>query len=142
MTEQQYDQAYYGENGLAEQPVQAQPVGYGTIESILAAPDVNTKDLYVPEWNCMVKVQGLTKAQQHQIRSEASRGQKNGEPDGNKVEMLLFLTGVVEPKFGREHYAALLNKNSGVLDRIIKEIGMLSGVGEDAIDEAAAQFPR
>lgn len=116
------------------------PLALGTIESILAVPDIG-EDLYeVPEWGCSIKIRGLSKGQQHAIRMEASRGQKGGQPDPSKSEMLMFLEGVVEPKFGREHYHALLQKSSGVLDRILNEIAKRSGLSEDAIEEAKATF--
>jgi len=129
-------------------PVQQEPVrqettkevGYGTIDQILAAPDISTEDMYVPEWGCKIKLRGLTKAQQHAIRKEASVGMKGGEPNPEKVEMLMFLSGVVEPQFGREHYHQLMQKSTGVIDRILQKLSALSGVDASALERAKAEF--
>jgi len=153
-TEVNDNPAYYGQqgapmvdaaqdNGYADQqgqPVHAQPA-YGTVDSILTAADITEEDMWIPEWNCVIRVRALTKAQQHAIRTEASRGQKNGEPNAERVEMLMFLTGVIQPEFGREHYGQLLNKNTGVIDRVIQKIAAMSGASQEAIQAAIAQFP-
>lgn len=117
-----------------------QELPLGTVEGILAAPDIATETMPIPEWGCSIRVRGLTKIQQQAIRKEAARGQRNNEPDSDRIEMLMFLTGVVEPKFERGHYPQLMEKNSGVLDRVLQRIAKLSGADPEAIARAMQQF--
>jgi len=129
-----------GQDNARPVPQPPAPTQYGTVEAILAAPDISEEDMFIPEWNCTIRIRSLTKAQQHAIRSEASRGQKNQEPNPERVEMLMFLSGVTQPQFSREHYSQLLNKNTGVIDRVIQKIAKLSGADPKAVEEAKAQF--
>lgn len=115
------------------------PLEIGTVDGILAAIDINEKTLPIPAWNCSIRIKSISKGQQAAIRRKAAVGSKNG-PDSTKVEMYMFLAGVVEPKFEEHHYHQLLNKNTGVIDHIIEEIAQLSGVGDEAIDAARSDF--
>jgi hypothetical protein len=109
----------------------------GSIDQILAAPDSQEKLIPVPEWSCAVRIHSLSKGQQLDLRRQATR---KGVVDPSVLEMLIFIEGVAEPKFGREHYGQLLQKNSGPIDRILKEIVKLSGATEEDLAEAAAAF--
>jgi len=100
-------------------------VSIGTLEQILAAPDLTEKVVEVPEWGCAVRLKAITKRQQMDIRQAATRG---NTLDEGIMEMLMFIAGVAEPKFGREHYGELIQKASGVIDRLLKEILVLSGL--------------
>src|SRR5690606_19557707 len=76
-----------GQDNARPVPQPPAPTQYGTVEAILAAPDISEEDMFIPEWNCTIRIRSLTKAQQHAIRSEASRGQKNQEPNPERVEI-------------------------------------------------------
>jgi hypothetical protein len=124
-------------------PVQAEPgpeLEYGDVESILAAVDIDEEDFPVPEWGCKLRLRGLSKAEQFAIRREAAVGQKAGTINEETLEILMFLAGVVKPKFGREHFGRLKTKNSGVMDRVLMKITKLSGNDVSSIEEAKAQF--
>lgn len=111
-----------------------------TLEEILAAPDLAEKTVEVPEWGGTVVVRGFSKAVQQTLRREAMG--EDGTLDADKVEMLMFCYGVVEPEIGSASYVALREKSAGAIDRVLKEILALSGLSEDALREAEAQFPK
>ena len=109
----------------------------GTVEGILAAPDLGPGELMpIPEWGCAIRVRGLSKREQQDIRKEAMRG---NELDPDASEMLTFMTGVVEPKFERKYYGQLIEKSSGVIDRVLKKIISLSG-GDIDVNELKLTF--
>ena len=112
----------------------------GTIEGILASVDVREKELDVPEWGVSLLVRGLTKRQQLDVRKKSQLA--NGETDQNQVELHLFMAGVVEPQFQPQHFAALMEKSSGAIDRVNQEITNLSGMGStsEAVEEAVLGF--
>jgi len=112
----------------------------GTIEDILAATDVREKEIDVPEWGVSVLVRGLTKRQQLEVRKQSQL--KNGQTDESQVELHLFMAGVVEPQFQPQHFAALMEKSSGAIDRVNKEITELSGMGStpEAVEDAVLGF--
>jgi len=109
-------------------PVEELPLG--TVDGILAAPDLNLEgELFpVPEWQCSIKVRGMTKREQIDIRNKSIRG---SEVDASVSEMLTFITCVVEPKFQESHYGQLIEKSAGVIDRVLKKAMSLSGANVD-----------
>lgn len=109
----------------------------GNLADILAMNDVSEKVIDVPEWGCSVKIKGLTKAQQIALRKQAVF---RGTVDEAKMEGLLFVYGVVEPKFAPEHIDRLFEHSSGPVDKVLLEIMRLSGMSDDADKEAEADF--
>lgn len=109
----------------------------GTLESILAMPANNEEWLPVPEWNCKVKVKGLSKADQIRARKQST---VRGKLDETKLEGLVFVYGMVSPQITPDKLDALYEKQSGVVDRLLAAIMRLSGMDEFANDEAEADF--
>ena len=112
----------------------------GNTDDILASVDVREKELDVPEWQCSLLLRGLTKRQQLEVRKNSQLA--NGETDQNQVELNLFMAGVVEPQFRPEHFGRLIDKSAGAIDRVNKEITALSGMTDDAVEEARVSFPQ
>lgn len=108
-----------------------------SVEAILAAPDTQTEIVEVPEWGGAVKVIGLTKRQQVDIRREAL---VNGDVDPEKVQQGIWREGVIEPRFPEEQLGALFDKNAGVVDRVLAVILRLSGMEEGAAKEKEKMF--
>lgn len=108
-----------------------------TAEAILAAQDTPEDTVLVPEWGGSVKVRGLTKRQQIDIRREAMVA---GEVDQEKVQMGIWLQGVVQPRFTPEQLGPLLEKNAGAVDRVLSAILGLSGMTEEAVKEKEKMF--
>ncbi len=99
-------------------------------EDILMANDVVEVIVEVPEWNGSVKIRTMTKAKQLQLRENAS---VNGKVDGARLEVLMFVAGVIEPQFTAADYDALKDKNAKAMDRVLEKIMSSSGLSEDAL---------
>lgn len=102
-----------------------------SVDQILAANDLPSEVVEVPEWGGKVKVQGLSRAAYDGIAKAAEvtvpatgPGQQAGtKRDDDKFSDLLFLACVVEPRFADEHIPALRNKSLGALNRVYQAIG-------------------
>jgi hypothetical protein len=102
-----------------------------SIDQILAANDLPSEVVEVPEWGGKVKVQGLSRAAYDDIAKAAEvavpatgPGQQAGtKRDDDKFSDLLFLACVTEPKFAEEHIPALRGKSLGALNRVYQAIG-------------------
>lgn len=102
-----------------------------TIDQILAANDIPTETVDVPEWGGRVKVQGLSraafdavgKAAEVVVPATGPGQQATTRRDDDKFSEALFLACVVEPKFSEEHLPALRNKSLGALNRVYQAIG-------------------
>lgn len=102
-----------------------------TVDQILAASDLPTEVVQVPEWGGAVKVQGLSRAAYDAIAKAAEvtvpatgPGQVAGtKRDDDKFSDLLFLACVIEPVFTEDHIPALRGKSLGALNRVYQAIG-------------------
>lgn len=110
---------------------------YKSAEEILATEDTTTDDVFVPEWQSWVKVRGITKRQQIDIRNSSM---VEGEPDAEKAQMGLWLAAVVQPQFNESQIAALFEKNAGAVDRVLSRVLELSGMKEEALKEKKSSF--
>lgn len=108
-----------------------------SVDEILAAPDLGEAEVEVPEWGGSVRIRGLSKAAQQHLRKSAT---VSGQLDPARLEMLLFIHCVVEPRFTEEQYDALAAKSAGAIDRVIKAIAELAGLDEAAIKAAERSF--
>lgn len=109
-----------------------------SVEEILNAQDLAEEIVEVPEWGGAVKVKAFTKARQQELR-EAAR--VAGEIDGNRLEMQMFIYGVVEPRFAADQYELVRAKCALALDRVLRVISRLNNLNPEAIDAAKAAFP-
>lgn len=96
-----------------------------TAEEVLAADDLPTETIEIPEWGGSVKVRSFTKAQQQEIRVKATKG--NGEIDESRLEMLLVLHALIEPQFSEDQLAQLAEKSASAIDGILTTINSLAG---------------
>lgn len=110
-----------------------------TAAEILALPDTPTEEVYVPEWDTIVTVRGLTKRQQIDIRNASI---VDGEPDLEKSQQGLWLEGVVDPKFEQTQIAQLFEKNAGAVDTVLKKVLTLSGMQPEDLKKKEAEFPQ
>lgn len=109
-----------------------------TLEQVLEAPDLEEREVEVPEWGGSVKIRSFSKAAQQDLRRKAM---VKNELDTDRLEMLMFIHGVVEPQFTEEHYEALRQKSAGAIDRVLRAILELSGLTREAVDQAKRLFP-
>jgi hypothetical protein len=123
-----------GQPDMAHTPAQPERM---TAEAILALNDTKTDDLFVEEWGTSIKVQGLTKKQQLDVRE---RSLVNGEVSAEKSQGFLFLEGVVEPRFSEDQLGPLFDKNAGVIDKILGRVLELSGMKPEDIRKKEGEF--
>ena len=116
------------------------PLRIVSLDEALGADDLPERVVSVPQWGrgAAVRIKALTKGQQRSIRHRAT---VRGEVDQDKLELLLFVEGVVEPKFTPAHAQALLEKSWGAVDGVIKEVMTLSGMLAEQREEAVRRFP-
>lgn len=117
-----------------------------SIDQIKKAQDLETVEVYIPEWKGAVLIRPFTLKERGEVRKRS--GQQKQDPDGNwtteydaeEMEIESILAGVRNPDdpsqklFGREDRAWLLGeKSSGALSKISKAILDASGMGGDAV---------
>ncbi len=111
----------------------------GDLSFILSQPSDEEKWVDVPEWNCKVKIKSLTKAEQIKLRKSSI---VRGVVDETKLEMNMFVYSMVEPKLTIDQVDTLFtNSNAKALNRLTGAIIKISGLGEDHLKEAEADFP-
>jgi hypothetical protein len=115
-----------------------------TREAILQAKDLPFEDVKVPEWNGTVRIAGLTgKAATEfsaKMVSTDSRGQVKtvSIPDNFMAELLSMTIVDTEfrPVFSKADIEALGGKSAAVLKRLSETAMRLSGLGEEAEEQA------
>jgi hypothetical protein len=108
-----------------------------TVEDILTAPDIQERLVEVPEWGGAVKIRSFTKHRQIELRQKALVG---NEVDSERMELLMFVEGVVEPQFGPEHIDLLKGKSASAMDRVLGAILELGGMTPEAQNEMERDF--
>ena len=111
-----------------------------TADAILGATVLEERLVEIPELGGSVKIREFDKARQQWIRSQA-KNLRTGKIDENKLELLLFAYGVVEPVFSVAQVEQLAKVKSSILDTVLKAITELSGMTDEAVEEEAATFP-
>lgn len=109
-----------------------------TYEDILAAEDITTEVVDVPEWGGTVLIRRFSKAVELQMRGEAKDEQ--GKVDGEKLEMLMLVHGVVDPILTADMASSLMLKSASAVDRILTAVVTLNNAGGKAIEQAIAGF--
>jgi len=111
-----------------------------TREEILAAQDIPEEVVPCPEWGegAGVLVVGLTLGEAHQAIKEWGKGD---ERDIEKMNLWAFTRGARgpnrQPLFTEEDYPVLRDKSAAPILRITKVFTRLSGLAEEAEEEAA-----
>lgn len=107
---------------------------------IQAADDIETEDVFIPEWGGNVTVKVFTKAEANDIRrhmeSVAEAG--GGKAEMDEFERQVILTGLIAPSISAEQYNLLLEKSNKAINRLSVAIMDINGMseGQDEKDEA------
>lgn len=104
-----------------------------TREEILNVKDIKKEDVFVSEWNGSVVVQSLSGKKRSEIMDYAMNDK--GKLITGRLYPALMVAGIVEPEFKRADSEALLEKNSGALEKVCKVIMRLSGISADDLDD-------
>lgn len=116
-----------------------------TRDDILAAPDVLTETVEVPEWGGSVIVRGLTGKERDAFeQSIVVLSGKTTKVNLANVRAKLVALTVVDDKgeriFSEKDAEALGDKSAAALDRIYDVAQRLSGLSREDIDELAQNF--
>jgi hypothetical protein len=106
-------------------------------DAILKSAPLKEKDVYVEQWDGIVVIREFSKAKQQQLRKEATLAE---EVNPDRLELLMFIYGVVDPIFTEQDYVALQEKSAMAIDTVLKEIMAISGLSDSAVKEAEKRF--
>lgn len=111
-------------------------------EAILAANDLPTEDVNVPEWGGVVRVRTLTGAQRDAFEAEivTTNGRKVERNTYNIRAKLVAASVVGEDGkllFSRADVEALGAKSAAALDRVFDAASRLSGISDEDVQELA-----
>jgi len=109
-----------------------------TAEQILGADDREERVIEVPEWGGSVRVRAFSKAEEHRMRKLAM---VKNEVDTCRMQMLMVITGMVQPKLSLDQIEALSHKSQAAIDRILLVLMDISGMKREAVDDAKRNFP-
>ncbi len=108
---------------------------YLTAAEILAASDITEEDVDVPEWGGKVRIRAFTKARQQELRRMAT-DPRTGRIDNEKLEMQIFIHGVITPSFVPMQQTELKDKSAGAMDKVLTRIMAISGLTSEAVADA------
>ncbi|MFG2837026.1 hypothetical protein ACGFYE_18725 [Streptomyces zaomyceticus] len=118
-----------------------------TAEEIGAADDRRHEDVPVPEWGGTVRIQSMSGTDRNSHQAETVILGPNGRPKGIELrdQYARLLARCIVDEQGRRLYVtdkqiqALGQKDAGVLERLAKVAKRVSGMGEEAAEEAAGK---
>jgi hypothetical protein len=109
-------------------------------DDILAAYDITTEEVSVPEWGGNVLVRGLTGAERDALEAQIVRANRDGSTsvDTRNLRARLVALSVVNEDgdriFGDEDVDALGEKSAAALDRVFAVAQRLSGLADEDVD--------
>src|SRR5690242_9774883 len=112
-------------------------------DDILAADDVEIREVPVPEWGGAVLLRGLSGTDRDAY--EASLTMQRGNetvPDPRNMRAKLVGRAIVKDDrktraFNDQQINALGHKNGAVLDRLFEQVAEMSGLASGAVEDAA-----
>jgi len=110
-----------------------------TVADILAAVDVGETLVDVPEWGGTVKVKGLTKKEQQQLRKQAT-DPLTGQMDADKLEIFMLAHCLAEPAITVEQAEQLANKSAAAFDRVLMAIMDVAGLSPEVQKQTMKSF--
>lgn len=101
-------------------------------ERLIAAKDIRTEEVDVPEWDGSLLLRGMTVTERRNCRSLAREANESGDVqvDDLKMSMLTICMCCVEPKLELEDVSYFEEKSSGVVQRLFNKILELSCFSE------------
>lgn len=105
-------------------------------DAILAADDIKTEEVQVPEWGGTVFIKGMTGEERDEFEA---LNQRNGEPNFLNLRARLLVRVIVNETgtriFTDQDAVALGKKSSGALNRLWDVVGELNGTSDKAQEE-------
>jgi len=114
-------------------------------DQILAADDIKTQRVQIPEWGGEVMVRGLTGSQRDQWEAGLTvRRGKTMVPDMRDFRARLVVLCVVDETgqlvFGPGDTDALSGKSGAALDKLYDVAAKLSGISEQDVEDLTKDF--
>jgi len=111
-----------------------------TRDAILAAPDMLTEEVPVPEWGGTVLVRGLTGTERDAFEEEMITGKgKNRDVNLANFRARLIVKSVVDKAgkrlFTQADMVALGGKSAAAIQRVFQVAMRLSGMSEEDVEE-------
>lgn len=110
-------------------------MGKLSLDEIIRAPDIATKEIEVPEWNGSVIITTFSLARRDQLLKHSM---VNGSVQNDLLVPNIIMHGIVDPIIDESRVAELKLKSFRVLERIAREIMALNGM----LQEDATQIER
>jgi len=116
-------------------------MGLLTRDAILAASDIKSEEVEVPEWGGTVRVAMMSGAardawEQSLVIREGTRTRPNLANTRARLAAATVIGEDGQPLFSADDIAALGAKSTAALDRICKAAQRLNGIGAEAMEEA------
>jgi hypothetical protein len=115
---------------------------------IVAASDIKTVEVEVPEWGGSVAVRELNGTERDAFEQSLMKTGADGKrmPDLANMAVKLCAWCIVDGEtgdrlFADEHLPELANKNAVALSRVFKVAQRINGMGSDAVEDAAKNSP-
>lgn len=106
-------------------------------DNILGADDIQTRTVDVPEWGGKVKVRGLSGAERDAWEVAVGEGGPRGKRNARaKLIVRCLVDDDGNRLFGDEEAGALGKKSGSAIARLFNVACELSGIGQDAEEEA------
>jgi hypothetical protein len=120
-----------------------------TIESWLQGPgDLQESEIEdVPRPGESVKVRGLAASFSNRAISDALEMKQTPKGDSistvntERLEILQFMHGVIEPKFSEPQARIVAEKYGPAFKRVVAEVDRLSGMDKESVEAAQQRFP-
>lgn len=114
---------------------------YASRQDILDIPDIETRDVWVPEWQTHVRVRALSSLERDEILESNRVGKGRRERVTIKGIEAKFVTAAAVDETGkrlfqRSDFDRLSTKSAGAVSRIYAAIADMSGLGDEAAEEA------
>ena len=116
-----------------------------TRDMILAADDLNTEDVEVPEWGVTVRVREMTGTERGAFEKAISKvstkpdGSTNVEMDAQNMRVQLCAMTIIDEDgkrmFSDNELSLLGGKSAKAIQRLFDVAARLSGIADDAVEE-------
>jgi hypothetical protein len=116
-------------------------------DAIFDVNDIETEDVYVPQWKGSVRVQALTGRERDRFEAELAgfaRGGSGKKKNFDNFRARLVVASVIDPNtgalmFGQSDVAKLGSKSSAALSVIAEVAQRLSGLTDEDAEELAGE---
>jgi hypothetical protein len=109
--------------------------------AILAANDLPTKDIDVPEWGGTVRIRSMTATDRDAFEVAQLEAQREGRAAPDNIRARYVAACIVgedgQPLFDESEVTKLGNKSAMALDRVFSAITGMNSIDAGAVEEAA-----